>query len=97
MTITGSVNVASNGVNSTQLTFSMTDCGVSAKSFSLTLTGVLQMAGTFTAKMQNDITFSSSNLAMVGQLNILDDPSVNEHCAVSMTDTWNYEPNDTVG
>ena len=93
--VTGTVNVASNGVNSTQLTFSMTDCGVSAKTFSLTLTGALQMTGTFTGKSQNDITFSSSNLALVGQLNILDDPSVNEQCAVSMTDTWNYDPKDT--
>jgi hypothetical protein len=92
--ITGTVTVASNGVNATQLAFSLANCGVSATSYSLTLTGTLQMNGTFTANAQNDITFSSSSLSIAGQLKILDNPTVNETCAMSMTDTWNYQPND---
>jgi uncharacterized membrane protein YgcG len=90
--VSGSVTVATNGVTGTQLTFDMMNCGVSAATYSLTFTGALQMNGTFTAKTQDDITFSSSNLSLAGQLKVLDDPSVNETCSVSMTDTWNYDP-----
>ena len=76
--ITGTVTVASNGVDATQLSFSTTNCGVSAASYSFKLTGVLQMSGTFTPKTQDDITFSSSNLSVAGQLKILDNPAVSE-------------------
>ena len=91
VTITGSVTVASNGVNNVQLTLAMTSCGVSASTYSVTFTGALQMAGTFTSNAQTDITFSSSNLTTTGQLIFLDDPMVNEACPVSVTDTWNHQ------
>jgi len=92
VTITGSTNVASNGVNGLQLTLTMANCGVSATSYALTFNGAVQMSGTFTTMTQNDITFSSSNLSISGHLMVLDDPSVSETCAVSMTDTWNHMP-----
>jgi hypothetical protein len=92
--VTGTVAVASNGVDTTELQFSTTSCGVSAASYSLTLSGVLQMSGTFTPKSQDDISFSSSNLSIAGQVKLLDDPHVSETCAVSLTDTWNYQPSD---
>jgi hypothetical protein len=93
VSITGSAT-SNNGVDVDQLTFSMTNCGVSAVSYSLTFTGMLQMSGTFTPNMQSDITFSSSNLSITGQLKVLDDPGVNETCSVSVTDTWNHDPNE---
>jgi hypothetical protein len=89
--ITGSVTVASNGVNSLQLMLSMTSCGVSASTYSLTFTGSLQMSGTFTSNAQNDVTFSSSSLSIAGQLMFLDNPMVTESCPVSVTDTWNHQ------
>ncbi len=93
--ITGTVSVASNGVDTTQLLFSTSDCEVSAATYALKLSGDLKMSGTFTPKAQDDITFSSSNLSVAGQLKVLDNPSVSETCVVSMTDTWNYQPSDT--
>jgi hypothetical protein len=93
--ISGTINTASNGVTTTDLTFDLQNCGIAAASYTLTFTGSLRMSGTFTSNVQNDITWSSNSLAIAGQLKVLDDPSVNETCATSMTDTWNYDPNST--
>jgi hypothetical protein len=93
--ITGTVNTASNGVTTTDLSFDLQGCGIAAASYTLTFTGTLRMSGTFTSPVQNDITFSSSSLTIAGQLKVLDDPSLNEICAVSVTDTWDHDPNST--
>jgi hypothetical protein len=95
VTVTGTVNTASNGVTTTDLTFDLESCEVAASSYALTFTGTLHMSGTYTAMVQNDVTFNSSSLDIVGQLQVLDDPSVNETCAAALTDTWDHDPNDT--
>ena len=91
--ITGTVNSATNGVTTTDLTLDLQDCGIAGSSYTLTFTGTLHMSGTFTSQVQNDITFASTSLTLIGQLRVLDDPSVNETCAASVTDTWDYDPN----
>ncbi len=93
--ITGTVSVADNGVTSVDLTLNLMGCGVSAANYVLTFTGSLGMSGTFTSMTQNDVTFRASGLTLSGELEVLDDPSVNETCDVSVTDTWNHDPNDT--
>lgn len=95
LAVTGTVNTASNGVTTTDLTFDLEGCAVAAASYTLTFTGTLHMTGTYTSLVQNDITFESSSLGIVGQLKVLDDPSVNETCAAALTDTWDHDPNDT--
>ncbi len=95
--ITGSVSTSNNGITTAELTFAMTGCGVAAADYTLTYTGTLTMNGTFTANVQNDITFKSSNLTIGGQLKVLDDPSIDETCDVSVTDTWDYNPADSAG
>src|SRR5450432_2990865 len=72
--ITGTATFANNGVETTQLTYMLTACGVSASSYTLTLGGTFQMNGTFTSNQQNDITFSSGTLSIAGQLVVLDSP-----------------------
>jgi hypothetical protein len=93
--ITGTVSVVNSGLTSVDLTLSMLGCGVSAASYVLTFTGSLRMSGTFTSMTQNDVTFRASGLTLTGELKVLDDPSVNETCDVSVTDTWDHDPNDT--
>lgn len=93
--ITGTVSVASNGVTSLDLTLNLRSCEVSAASYLLAFTGSLGMSGTFVSMSQNDVTFKASALTIAGALKVLDDPSVNETCDVSVTDTWDYAPNDS--
>jgi hypothetical protein len=91
--VSGATTVASNGVQMVQLTFNLTGCTVSATTYALTFDGAIHMTGTFTSDVQNDITFSSDALAVDGHLLVLNAPMVNEMCPVSVTDTWDHDPN----
>jgi hypothetical protein len=93
--ITGTVTVASNGVEGLQLAFAMTQCGVSGSTYSLVFDGTVQANGTFTNNVQNDVTFSAAGLTLSGPLMLLDNPTVSETCPVSITDTWNFTPGET--
>ena len=88
--ITGTTGVASNGINTIQLTFNLQNCGNSKTAeYSLTFTGPLTWDGSFGSSVGNALTFKSTALEIDGTVRLDDMPTVSESCAVSLTDTYN--------
>jgi len=91
--VTGTTCVASNGINTLHLVLDLQNCGSSSTYFSLAFTGQLSWDGSFGGTSGNAVTFQSSSLQVSGTVKRYDQPSVNETCAVSLTDT--YDKNST--
>jgi hypothetical protein len=91
--IVGTTTVASNGIETLDLTLTLQNCGSSKSNFSLTFTGGLQAHGTFGGNQgtgANAVTMASSSLIINGTVRVDDQPSVQETCPISLTDT--YDP-----
>lgn len=87
--ITGTTGVASNGIDTVQLTLVLQDCGNSNTGYSLTFTGTVTWGGSFNGSVGNTITFKSTSLVVSGKITLYDDPTIAETCAVSLTDSYN--------
>ena len=74
--ISGTTTVASNGIDSVNLTYDLSACGNSSSTYSLTYTGNVTMYGTFATNENNAITFSSNTLTVAGKIQEYDNPSI---------------------
>jgi len=86
--ITGTTGVASNGIDTAQLTLSMQNCGNLNTGYSLAFTGTVTWGGSFNSSAGNAITFKSASLIIGGAITLYDNPTIDETCAVSLTDTY---------
>ncbi len=87
--ITGTTAVASNGIDTVQLTLTLQDCANLNTGYSLTFTGTVTWAGSFNGSVGNTITFKSASLVVNGKIMLANNPTVAETCAVSLTDSYN--------
>lgn len=86
--ITGTTGVATNGINTANLTFELSDCSNSNSSYSLSFSGTVTWNGTFSSTSANAISFRSNSLTLAGTVKRNDSPTVSETCAVALTDTY---------
>lgn len=85
--ITGTTQVASNGITSLHLVFDLASCANSGSLFSLAFTGSVAMDGSFQngATKFSAVTFSATALKASGSLKFLDNPAIGETCDVAET------------
>ncbi|HEY8089801.1 MAG TPA: hypothetical protein VIF09_18200 [Polyangiaceae bacterium] len=99
VTITGtdSVTKVSGGDDvAFQLTFAMTQCGVTGSSYSISLTGSVTQQGTFPAGStpgSNDWVDTAHQLVISAVLSF--GGNVAETCDVALTNTWDHDPSAT--
>ena len=83
-TITGTDSVASNGITTTDMVFDLQACEHSGNLYSLALTGAVEMVGSFdSAQDFAALTFSASPLVASGELQLWDNPKIDQSCPVS--------------
>jgi hypothetical protein len=73
------------GITSVQLTYELSGCVNSDSTYELTFDGTVEQNGTFDGEDFSSVTFTSSALACSGALMLLDDPAIDESCALSVT------------
>ena len=95
--ITGTTNVASNGINTVHLSLDLQDCANSNKTYSLTFAGVVTWDGTFGTGNPNAVTFKSTALSVNGTIRRYDMPTVTESCSVALTDTYDKSSGNQTG
>jgi hypothetical protein len=86
--ITGTTGVASNGIDTVHLTLVLQNCANSNTGFSLAFTGTLTWDGSFNGSVGNTLTFKSASLVISGDIALYNNPTVDETCAVSLTDSY---------
>lgn len=86
--VSGTTGVATNGIDTIDLTLNLQACENSNTVYSLAFTGVLTWVGSFSNTSANAVTLKSSNLNVQGTIKRYDMPDVSETCAVSLTDVY---------
>jgi hypothetical protein len=88
--ITGTATGSVDGTTTVHLMFELAACRNTAARYSLTFDGIISMDGNFNtgtsgAAEFTAVAFASDELAISGTLKYLDDPKVDETCAVQQT------------
>jgi hypothetical protein len=86
--ITGTIDVVADGTVTLHLAFDFMNCSNSGSTYSIGFTGSVSVNGTYNGRAGSkftSITLMSSSLVMSGDLKYLDDPSIAETCAMTVT------------